>query len=107
MIDGITILKQYHFVLSIGLVILISVLLGILAALIFEAMVPGPSSLSLDLICGLIIGLVAFACIESENTPNDYYDVIIDNSVSVNELYKDYEILKVDGKIYTIALREK
>lgn len=49
MIDGVTILKQYHFVLSIGLVILISVLIGILAALMFEAMIPGLSSLSFDL----------------------------------------------------------
>ena len=107
MIDGVTILKQYDTSLSIESIIFFSILAGIIA-FFFMLILPGPTLLPLSLVFGVIIGLTIFVNLKSENNiPNYYYDVIIDNSVSVNELYKDYEILKVDGKIYTIALREK
>lgn len=107
MIEGITVLKQYNVFMSIGLIIFLSVLFGIIAFLLVT-MLPGQNLLSLNLAFGAIVGLIFFVSMKSDNSsPCYHYDVIIDDSVSVNELYKDYEILKVEGKIYTITLREK
>jgi hypothetical protein len=107
MIDGVTVLKQCDVSLSIESIIFLSVFIGIITFFIF-ILIPGPSLLYLKLLCTIIVSLVAFVFMKFDNnTPDYHYDVIINDSVSVNKLYKNYEILKVDGKIYTIALREK
>lgn len=53
------------------------------------------------LICILISLLVCgFAPRETE----DRYQVIIDNTVSFNEFYEHYEIIEINGKIYTVRV---
>lgn len=110
MIDGVTILKQYNFALDTSLIVILSVLIGIFFFLLIKIfwfdMASGVGNL-VPLIWGIMIGLLAAFYLKSDDSSPCRYDVIIDNSVSVNELYKDYEILKVEGKIYTITLREK
>lgn len=39
---------------------------------------------------------------EVNQQPETHYQVIIDDSVPMNEFYKKYEIIEVEGKIYTI-----
>lgn len=111
MIDGVTLLKQYDVSLSIGLIIFFSILIGMLGFLLIlgKEIIYGADqySVSISIIMGIIIAVICFSLLKSENTPNIHYKVIIDDSVSVNELYKNYKILNVDGKIYTITLREK
>lgn len=111
MIDGVTILKQYDASLSIGLIIFFSILIGMLGFLLIlgKEIIYGTDqySVSTSIIMGIIIAVICFFLLKSENTPNIHYEVIIDDSVSVNELYKNYEILNIDGKIYTISLREE
>jgi hypothetical protein len=59
---------------------------------------------------GAMIGLlflgfgVFFNCMVIEETikPTPIYKVLVSDSVSMNEFYSKYEILNVDGKIYTI-----
>ena len=110
MIDGVTILKQYDFALSTSLIVILSILTGIFFFFLIKGfwfnMESGVVNL-VPLIWGVMIGLLAAFYLKSDNSSPCRYDVIIDDSVSVNELYKDYEILKVEGKIYTITLREK
>ena len=109
MIDGVTILKQYDFTLSISLIIILSILTGIFFFLLVKMLWfdMKPEANLIPLIWGVTIGLLAAFYLKSDDSSPCRYDVLIDNSVSVNELYKDYEILKVEGKIYTITLREK
>ena len=109
MIDGVTILKQYDFTLSTSLIIILSILTGIFFFFLIKMFWfdMKPEANLIPLIWGVIIGLLAAFYLKSDDSSPCRYDVIIDNSVSVNELYKDYEILKVEGKIYTITLREK
>lgn len=42
----------------------------------------------------------------TEPTGRYEYQVTIDDSVSMNEFLEEYEIIKVDGKIYTIRDKE-
>lgn len=109
MIDGVTILKQYDFTLSTSLIIILSILTGIFFFFLIKMFWfdMKPEANLIPLIWGVIIGLLAAFYLKSDDSSPCRYDVLIDNSVSVNELYKDYKILKVEGKIYTITLREK
>lgn len=59
---------------------------------------------------GTIIGLVFlgigiflnWTIINETTKPTPIYKVLVSDSVSMNEFYGKYEILNVDGKIYTI-----
>lgn len=59
---------------------------------------------------GAMIGLIFlgcgifFSCITIDETikPTPIYKVLISDSVSMNEFYSKYEILNIEGKIYTI-----
>lgn len=44
----------------------------------------------------------------SREIPNGKYEyqVIIDDNISINEFYDKYEVVKVEGKIYTIREKE-
>lgn len=109
MIDGVTILKQYDFALGTNLIIILSILTGIFFFFLIKGFWfdKAPEANLIPLIWGVTIGLLAAFYLSSDDSSPCRYDVIIDDSVSVNELYKDYKILKVEGKIYTITLREK
>lgn len=48
---------------------------------------------------------VTLGCFIPENKYETHYQVTIDNSVSMNEFQSKYEIIKVEGKIYTIKER--
>ena len=49
-------------------------------------------------VIGILIGI--FAPRETE----DRYQVIIDDSVSFNEFYENYEVLEINGQIYTVRV---
>lgn len=54
-------------------------------------------------LCGMIIGAnVDFSIIEKETR----YEVTIDNSVNYKEFTEKYEVIEVNGKIYTIVEKE-
>ena len=65
----------------------------------------------IKLIVGIIllilgtIGLVYAKTIGEKPTGKYQYQVTIDNSVTMSEFYDKYEVIEVEGKIYTI--REK
>ena len=47
-----------------------------------------------------------FRFVEASEAPRTYYKVTIDDSVSVNEFIKKYEIIQMNGKIYTIIEKD-
>lgn len=52
------------------------------------------------------IGMFLSGVVASETfCPTPTYKVLVDDSVSMNEFYDKYEILNVEGKIYTIELK--
>lgn len=54
---------------------------------------------------GVIILSVLFALIFTCANPIRY-DVILDNSVSYNEFIEKYDVIAVNGKIYTVQLKD-
>lgn len=48
---------------------------------------------------------IVFGCLIPEKKLETHYQVTIDNSVSMNEFQNKYEIIEVEGKIYTIRER--
>lgn len=60
------------------------------------------------LIVGIFVGMLSlfiFAHAKPGKTINTY-SVIIDDSVSITEFYDKYEVLDIQGKIFTITERE-
>ena len=54
----------------------------------------------------LIILAVLFALIFACAHPIRY-DVVLDNSVSYNEFIEKYDVIAVNGKIYTVKLKDQ
>ena len=59
-------------------------------------------------ILGLALGLIIYVIIFQVIIPDKYiqYKVTISDSVSMTEFYDQYEIIDIDGEIYTIRERE-
>ena len=74
-----------------------------LVALVF-AIKEGSSSAIVGFVATCALGgmLIGFGIDELNQQPETHYQVIIDDSVPMNEFYKKYEIIEVEGKIYTI-----
>lgn len=49
-----------------------------------------------------VLFMFIFAC-----TQPIRYDVILDNSVSYNEFIEKYDVIEVNGKIYTVQLKDQ
>jgi len=64
--------------------------------------------ISVAAICIAVIALFigSFAC--PDKTPTGYYkyEVLIDDSVNLNQIYNDYEIIDTRGKIYILKNRK-
>ena len=89
-----------------GVVVLVCGILILLISLV-ALMLAAKEGSSPGIICfiatcalgGLFIG---FGVDELNQQPETHYQVTIDDSVPMNEFYKKYEIIEVEGKIYTI-----
>lgn len=107
MIEGIEILKKtrlYDFSTASWASLIIFVILGVMFLILFSTLYNSKYELlflvlgvSL-LVCAFIIPLLLIKPISDKYE----YKVIIEDSVSVNNLYDKYEIIEKDGKIYTI-----
>lgn len=49
-----------------------------------------------------VLFIVMFACARPIR-----YEVILDNSVSYNEFIEKYDVIEVNGKIYTVQLKDR
>lgn len=54
-------------------------------------------------LCGIIIGTIISCSMAGKETR---YEVTIDDSVNYKEFTEKYEVIEVNGKIYTIAEKE-
>lgn len=107
MIEGIEILKKtrlYDFSTASWISLIMFVLLGVTFLILFSTLYNNKYE-SLFLVLGAISIFCAFIVpiLFIKPISNKYeYKVIIDNSVSINDLYDKYEIIEKEGKIYTI-----
>lgn len=107
MIEGIDILKKtrlYDFSTASWVSMIIFVLLGVTFLILFSMLYTSKyESLflvlgAISILCAFIIPLLLIKPIDNKFE----YKVIIDDSVSINELYDKYNIIEKEGKIYTI-----
>jgi hypothetical protein len=65
------------------------------------------AAIALTLLAILALILATSAFVEASEAPRTYYKVTIDDSVSMDEFMKKYEIIQTDGKIYTIIEKDE
>ena len=105
--DGVTILNSYESLTNFGFIFGTSCLcIWFLTATIIISFLllkdgfdswQGPIFLAICVVLTITCG-----CLIPERKYETHYQVIIDNSVSMNEFQNKYEIIKVEGKIYTV-----
>lgn len=108
---GVTLLDSYEYLTNFDSILLMSILcVWFLAAAIvalFALLKYGCDSwkefailiacAALSIICG---------CLIPKSEYETHYQVTVDNSVSMNEFQNKYEIIEVEGKIYTVRERK-
>lgn len=105
--DGVTILNSYEHLTNFGSVFVMSVLcvwFFAAAVVILLSLLKygcdswrGPVFLVICVILTIICG-----CLTPKDEYETRYQVTVDDSVSMNEFQDKYEIIKIEGKIYTV-----
>ena len=105
--NGVIILNSYESLTNFGSILLISILcawffaVAILA--LFALLKYGCNSWkepAFLVIC--VVLTIVCGCLIPEDKYETHYQVTVDNSVSMNEFQNKYEIIEVEGKIYTV-----
>ena len=110
--DGVIILNSYESLTNFGSILLMSILCAwFLAAAIvalFALLKYGCDSwkeFAILVVC--VVLFIVCGCLIPEDKYETYYQVTVDNSVSMNKFQDKYEIIEVEGKIYTVRERVK
>ncbi len=93
-----TIYEHQNIIMPILIILLVASLVGI-ALFADHEIVTG-------IFFGVFILSVLFALILACAHPI-LYDVVLDNSVSYNEFIEKYDVIEVNGKIYTVKLKDQ
>ena len=108
--DGVTILNSYESLTNFGSILLMSILCAwFLAAAIvalFALLKYGCDSwkeFAILVVC--IVLFIVCGCLIPKDNYEIHYQVTVDDSVSMNEFQSKYEIIEVEGKIYTVRER--
>lgn len=104
--EGVTILNSYDCGNDVGFIvaIVILIILGLITLISFiDGCLHGfcDSHVSIWMTCfciGLFFGIMALATYENPT----YYEVLIDDKVSMTEFTQRYEIVQQNGQIFTI-----
>ena len=108
--NGVIILNSYESLTNFGSILLISILcawffaVGIIV--LFALLKYGCNSWkepAFLVIC--VVLTIVCGCLIPEDKYETHYQVTVDNSVSMNEFQNKYEIIEVEGKIYTVRER--
>lgn len=111
MLEGIEVLNKTEIMcpptwaLLLLFITMIVAVIFVFAALIGEKYDLYVAFISLLLLL-LIVGSCILCCVLEKPTGKYEYKVTIDDSVSMNEFNERYEIIEVEGRIYTIKEKE-
>lgn len=108
--DGITILNNYEYLTNGNIIfgLALTCVLFLLSAVGMIAIAIEYSDINwkeIILLIIFIIGSIVYGCLIPEKKYETRYQVTVDNSVSMNEFQDKYEIIEVEGKIYTVRER--
>lgn len=108
--NGVTILNSYEYLTNFGLILAMSILcVWCLAASIialFALLKHGCNSWKGPVFLVICIALtITSGCLIPKDKYETRYQVTVDDSVSMNKFQDKYEIIEVEGKIYTARER--
>ena len=105
--DGVIILNSYESLTNFGSILLMSILCAwsLAAAIValFALRKYGCDSwkeFAILVVC--VVLFIVCGCLIPEDKYETHYQVTVDDSVSINEFQNKYEIIEVEGKIYTV-----
>ena len=108
--NGVIILNSYESLTNFGSILLIIILCAWFFAVTIVALFAllkyrcnswkEPAFLVICVVLTIVCG-----CLIPEGKYETHYQVTVDNSVSMNEFQNKYEIIEVEGKIYTVRER--
>lgn len=108
--NGIIILNSYEYLTNFSSILVMSVLCAgsfTAAAIILLPLLKygcdswkEPAFLVICVVLTIVCG-----CLIPEDKYETHYQVAVDDSVSINEFQDKYEIIEVEGKIYTVRER--
>ena len=108
--NGVIILNSYESLTNFGSIVLISILcawfFAVAIVALFALLKYGCNSWkepAFLVIC--VVLTIACGCLIPKDKYETHYQVIVDNSVSMNEFQNKYEIIEAEGKIYTVRER--
>ena len=90
--------------------IVASILLGVMSVTAFCNDRKSKGLLILAIILFLMSVVEVYSCVKERVPDNRYYksySVTIEENVSFKELYEKYEVIKVEGQIYTLKERNR
>lgn len=108
--NGVIILNNYEYLTNFGSISLMSILcVWFLAAAIVSLFILLKNKCNswkefVILVIGGALSIIC-GCLIPEYKYETRYQVTVDNSVSMNEFQDKYEIIEVEGKIYTVKER--
>ena len=110
--NGVIILNSYESLTNFDSILLISILcawsLAVAIVALFALLKYGCDSwkeFAIFVVC--VVLTIVCGCLIPEDKYETRYQVTVDNSVSMNEFQNKYEIIEVEGKIYTVRERVK
>ncbi len=108
--NGVIILNSYESLTNFNSILLMSILcawfLAVAIVALFALFKYGCDSwkeFAILVIC--VVLFIICGCLVPEDKYETHYQVTVDNSVSMNEFQNKYEIIEVEGKIYTVRER--
>ena len=108
--NGVIILNSYESLTNFDSILLISILcawsLAVAIVALFALLKYGCDSwkeFAILVVC--VVLFIVCGCLIPEDKYETHYQVTVDNSVSMNEFQNKYEIIEVEGKIYTVRER--
>ena len=109
--DGVTILNSYEHLTNFGSIFAISIFFGcFLAGSIVSLFVllkyKCNSWMGFTILVICVTLTIIYGCFIPKKEYETRYQVTVDNSISMNEFQNKYEIIKVEGKIYTVHERK-
>lgn len=109
--SGVTILNSYEYLTNINtifgsIVLFIGFLVASIATFItLFRYISRCSWVEYVILIVLVALTITVGCLIPEKKYETQYQVMVDDSVSMNEFQNKYEIIKVEGKIYTVRDR--
>ena len=97
-----TIIITHQIIWAYLLAVGIGIILALIGLLIYD-----PTCIGLGFTTAFVsLLLFGFSAVGAKDEPTIQYQIVIDETVAAQDLLEKYEIIKIDGKIITVELKD-